>query len=530
MAATWIKPIRVNKGKSIASTLAKRTDYVQNHDKTVDRTVSKIASVTDHGASISDRPIEKIIFDSADYARNPDKTGAGELVRGFECDSRTADEEFLLAKKEYDYLTGRNNGDKNVLAYHIRQSFKPGEIEPQEALDVGYDLALRWTRGKHAFIVAVHTDKAHIHCHIIYNSTTIDCRHKYKNFLYSSYALRRLSDMICLERGLSVIEEPRPSKGKNYAEWLGDKEPSWKEKLRKKVDEILPDCASFEDFVAMMKSDGYTVDDGRKHITFTAPGQKKPTRLKSLGDEYTEAAIRERIACTKGLSAADSGGAHVRYTDGSSAPHASHKNTHIRVNLLIDIQAKIQEGKGAGYEHWARIFNIKESARTLLFLKDNGIDSYDDLVVKTSLASADFSELNKKIKAAEGRMKEISELQKQIGTYGKTREVYARYKKSGWNSDFYEKHRADITLHRAAKKHFDNLGIEKLPPIASLKQEYAALLADKKKLYAGYHSSKKNMQELLVARGNAERLLGIKPEAQNLDVPRFATRSEAQQL
>lgn len=243
---------------------------------------------------------------------------------------------------------------------------------------------MRFTRGKHAFIVAIHTDRQHIHSAIVFNSTTLDCRGKFNNFKDSSFAIRRLSDMICAERGLSVIENPKPSKGKTYGDWLGDdKEPSWKEKLCRKIDEVLLSCASFEDFIAAMKSAGYKVRDNRKHISLCAPGQKKPTRLKSLGADYTEEAIRERLGMTRVVASSGAGGGQVR------------------VNLLIDIQAKIREGKGPGYEHWARIFNLKQAAKTLLFLKDNGIDSYDDLLKKSAAASADYHERLDKIKGIE---------------------------------------------------------------------------------------------------------------------------------
>jgi hypothetical protein len=199
-----------------------------------------------------------------------------------------------------------------------------------------------------------------------------------------------------------------------------------------------------------------------------------------------------------------------------------------KVSLLIDIQAKIREGKGEGYERWARIFNLKEAARTLMFLKENGVDSYDDLVKKAAAASADFDGRMTKIKAAEKRMAEIAELQKHIGAYGKTREIYARYKASGWNPDFYEEHRAEITLHRAAKAYFDRLKIKKLPTIASLKQEYAALAAEKKRLYSGYHEAKENMRQLLVAKGNAARILGIGDDAQGRE--RTRARSAAHEI
>jgi len=476
MAATWIKPLHVRKDRTILQSIMGRTAY----------------------------------------AMNQEKMDGGVPVIGYACDPRTVDEEFLLAKKEYEYLTGRDNGNKNVIAYHIRQSFKPGEVTPAEAQQAGYELAMRFTKGKHAFIVAVHTDRAHTHCAIVVNSTRLDCRGKFNNFRNSSLALRRLSDIICAERGLSIIENPKPSKGENYAEWLGGKEPSWQEKLRGKIDEVLPSCPTFGDFIAAMKSAGYKVNEKRKHITFLASGQGKPTRLDTLKGEHTEAAIRERLAGTRTVPPRVGKHAGASNKTGQGNPGSPGGN-HTSVNLLIDIQAKIRDGKGAGYENWARIFNLKEKARTLLFLKENGIDSYDGLAKRSSSASSEFSALTKKIKDVEERMSAISETQKHIGAYGKTRDVYKQYLNAKNRGEFFEGHRAEITLHTAAKKYFNESGYgkdKKLPAIADLKQEYAALAAEKKKLYSGYRSAKSNAQDLLVAKGNADRMLGIKAEGQ----------------
>ena len=462
-----------------------------------------------------------VIADVIDYVRNPEKTDGGKLISSYGCDSRVADEQFMLAKQRYEHITGRDQGRREVIAYHIRQSFKPGEVDAETANRIGHELAMSFTKGQHAFIVATHIDRKHVHNHIIFNSTAINCERKFNNFKRSGKVVRRISDLLCAENGLSVIENPAPSKGENYAKWMGRKEPSWQDKLKQKIDEVLPGCRSFEDFLATMKKAGYKVNDKRKHITLLAPGQKKPTRLNTLKGDYTEEAIRERIAGVKTVAPAGGGRSNTEHSAEQQTAHPSavvSGNTH--VSLLIDIQAKIKAGKGEGYERWARIFNLKEAAKTLIFLQENGIDSYDDLVKKASSASGDFSALTKKIKGADKRLAEISELQKYIGRYSRTRDTYAKYKASGWDKDFYESQRADITLHRAAKKYFDKLGLKKLPTIKALKQEYAELLAGKKKLYSGYHGTKDNMRRLVVAKDNAARILGITPQTLEPDAER----------
>ena len=426
----------------------------------------------------------------------------------------------MLTKKEYETNTGRDQGSHNVIAYHTRMSFKPGEITPQEALEIGYETAYRWTAGKHAFVIGVHTDRAHIHCHIVYNSTTLDCARKFRNFWNSSFALRRLSDIICAEHGLSVIENPKPSKGRDYGDCLGDKKPlSHKETVKRKIDEIVPFCVTFDDFLARLRADGFEVSANRKHVSIKAPGWEKNLRLDTLKGDYTEPAIRARLGKAKVITSGGDSGTHNR-----AVPVAG------RVSLLVDIQAKIREGKGEGYRQWATIFNLKQAAKTLIFLQENGIDSYDDLKKKSSSASGDFAALTKRIKEIESRLKEVAELQKYIGQYGKTRDVYAKYKASGWNRDFYDIHAADIILHRAAKKYFDGLGMKKLPSINQLKQEYATLAAEKKKLYGGYHEIKDLSRELAIARGNAEQILGMTPGAQNRDASRGQSKRDSREI
>jgi hypothetical protein len=233
--------------------------------------------------------------------------------------------------------------------------------------------------------------------------------------------------------------------------------------------------------------------------------------MTSLGENYTEAAIRARLGMA--VTIASGGDSGLRNT----AADTIVLETRNAPNLLIDIQSKIQQGKGAGYVQWSKIYNLKESAKTLIFLKENGIDSYADLKKKSSSASGDFTKTTQRIREIEARQKEIAGLQKQIATYGKTRDIYAKYKASGWSRDFYDIHASDIILHRSAKKYFDELGMKKLPSINQLKQEYATLATERKKLYGDYHKLKDLSRELSIACANAERILGITPETQNRD-------------
>jgi len=459
MATTWIKPI--HRGASIAATLKNRTQYTKDHDK----------------------------------------TEGGEYISAYECDVRTVDAEFLFSKTMYAQVTGRDQGKRDVVAYHIRQSFKPGEVTPKQALEIGYDLAMRWTKGKHQFIVAAHTNTNSPHTHIIFNSTDLSHSKKFRNFKWSSIALRKLSDQICLERGLSVIENPKSSKGFNRREYLGENKPSTvREQLRDLMDAAIPAGKDFDGFLAALVEAGVEIKRG-KQLAFKLPSGKRFTRQDTLGDDYTVEAILERI----------SGKRIVEPKQKSSAPIISPAESITKPSLLIDIQSKMQQGYSKGFEHWAALRNLKESAKTLVYLQEVGLDNYDDLVNAAVDSSVRFNEASAKIKVTDERLNAITALQKQISIYSKTRDTYAKYKASGWSQDFFERNRADITLHKAAKKYFDSLGYDrnnKLPSISTLKQEYAKLSAGKGKLYSEYKQLKQKMVELQTALRNVDTILG----------------------
>ena len=434
--------------------------------------------------------IAKII----DYAENPEKTDNGRLITGYECDTVTADTEFVLARQQYIQLTGRRRGRDDVIGYHLRQAFLPGEITPEEANEVGYELAMKLTKGNNAFVVCTHIDKHHIHNHIIICSINLDGKRKFRNFWNSAWAIRRINDKLCLEHGLSVVGEPQPSQS-HYGDWLGDdKKLSYQERLRRIIDTVLEEKPKdFAEFLKRLGDYDVTVNTDRKNLRLKAPGQTKFTRCNTLRGDYTEEAIRERI----------SGNRVVAPRDKKKRP------TVPKVGLLIDIDAAIRAGKGSGYERWAKVFNLKQLSQAVLYLKEHGDMSYEDLKDRTASAVSRFNDLSAEIKDLEAQMADNAELQKQIINYAKTREVYAEYRKSGYSKKFRAEHESEILLHQAAKKYFDSLGDKKLPTVRVLRKEYADLLARKRKAYSAYKQAREEMKELYNVKSNVEHLLNI---------------------
>lgn len=438
------------------------------------------------------RDVGTAISDIIDYAENPEKTNHGRLITGYECDSRTADAEFLFSKRQYAALTGRTRGADDVIAYHLRQSFVPGEVTPEEANRIGCELAKRFTNGNHAFIVCTHIDKHHIHNHIIWNSTSLDCTRKFRNFWGSTRAVRQLNDTLCIENGLSIVENPK-CHGKSYNKWLGDQaKPSNRELLRVAIDAALAQKpADFDALLKLLRDAGYEIKPG-KIPALRGKNQKRFIRLDTLGSGYSEAELR---AVLSGEKAHQPRKKIVR-------PAADKK-----INLLVDIQAKLRAGKGVGYERWAKVFNLKQMAQTVNYLTEHNLLEYGALAVKTTSATARYNKLAAQIKAAEKRLAEIAVLKTQIINYAKTRDTYVAYRKAGYSKKFLEVHESDILLHKAAKKAFDELGVKKLPTFKSLQTEYAALLAEKKAAYADYRKSRDEMKELLTVKANVDRLL-----------------------
>ena len=442
LAATRLIALHKNKGKSVAACLKSRTDYAQN----------------------------------------PDKTQQGELVSSYECSPLTVDEEFMLSKRQYELATGRRQKN-DVIAYQIRQSFKPGEITAEEANKVGYELAMRFTKGKYAFIVATHIDREHIHNHIIYNSTALDSTRKFRDFLLSGLAVQRLSDLICLEHQLSVIEiKPYRERQKRT---LYPPRESNRDKLCAVIDNILLNekPTDFEAFLQKLEQQDYEIKRG-KHTSVKGTRQKRFIRFRTLGAGYSEDELKAVIA-----------------GEAEHHPHPKEQPFH----LLVDIQGKMAEGKSVGYKKWATKFNLKEMSKTLLFLQEQKISSAEELRERATAATEHYHAMGDSIKAAEARLTEIAVLKSHIINYAKTREVYAAYRKAGYSKAFLEAHREEITLHKAAKAAFDEAGLQKLPKVKALDAEFAELLTKKKSAYPEYRKARNEMQELVRAQKNVER-------------------------
>ena len=405
------------------------------------------------------------------YGLNPEKLGA---VSSYLCDPNTAPAEFLLVKSQYLAETGRAVS-RGALFFQIRQAFLPGEVTAEEANRIGYETAMRWTKGKYQFFVCTHTDKAHIHNHIYFNATAFDRSRKFHNFIGSSFALRRLSDRVCIEHELSVIQNPcQHSKGRflHYGQWIGEKPPSAKQRVRLAVLAALEKKPTdFADFLRLMEESGFAVKQGRGGvISFLAPGQEKPTRLRAstLGAGFDPEDIKAVIAGERPLP---------ELPEEPTVPPR-------RVNLIIDIQERMAQGKGPAYERWAKVYNLKQMAAAL--------------------------------RTTEEPLSKTSELMAATVDYAKTRPVFDGYKAARYSKKYLAQHEAELATYRAAKDTMNTiLNGAKLPKIEALKKSRRELAGQKKELYAEYRDAQRQMREAVAIKANIDHLLGITDEREN---------------
>ena len=441
------------------------------------------------------------------YVKNPEKTQGESLVTGYGCNPALADAEFMYMKKTYLDRTGRYRGKDDIIAYHMRQAFLPGEITPEEANRLGQELAQRFTHGNHAYIVATHTDRRHIHNHIIISAVNLDCDRKFRNFLGSSFALRRLNDVICIENDYSVIEHPK-KRGQQYSKWMEShhmsKAPSQRDALRAAIEAALAKHPKdLPELLSLLQAEGWEIKNG-KHMAARGPGQERFKRLDSLGEGYTQDDLIQRIA--------DGFRGEERKLPFQEKKNNITQTVPEKVNLLVDIQARLQKAKSPGYERWAKGFNLKEMAKTFSYLREHGLLDRAELDRRADEASGKTEKMMKRIREIEDRQREIRQIKTHIIQYSKTREIYAQYKKSNWSPKFAAQHEQEIAMHRAAKKAFDAMGVKKLPKVADLNAEYESLQSEKNALYTDYKRDRAEMRQLLIVQENVRRILDTEPQ------------------
>ncbi|MBP5744022.1 MAG: relaxase/mobilization nuclease domain-containing protein [Oscillospiraceae bacterium] len=394
------------------------------------------------------------ITDRLNYIMNPDKTDGGLLISSHACAPPTAADEFLLYRSEYQRNTGRSN-EHEVIAYHVRQAFRPGEVSPEEANRIGMELARRMTDDQHAYVVATHVDKHHPHNHIVICSTDLECHHKYRDAKKSARDIMRISDEICMEHGLSVVQDPQ-NQSQSYDKWQGDqKKITQRDSLRMTIDAALrhqPD--GFDALMQMLEEAGYRIKRG-SHVSVKPPDGERYIRLKSLGPEYDEQSLRRTLT-----------GEHVHIP---RIPRSEY--TEPQVKRLVDIEKKLREGKGKGYQVWAERNNIDAKAQSVIYLKEHHIGSISELENQIQTLESEKNEMISSIRDKRNRIKSISEQRRAIRDYGRTKEVYAQYRESGWSSEFYNDHREEIDKHKQAQTVYAQYD-GKLPTLKELTADY----------------------------------------------------------
>ena len=427
------------------------------------------------------KPVKSTLSKALDYIENPDKTDGKMLISSFGCSYETADIEF-------GYTLSQALDKGSNLAFHLIQSFAPGEVDYEKAHEIGKQLADAVTKGQHEYVVTTHIDKGHIHNHVIFCAVNFVDHHKYNSNKRSYYGIRNMSDKLCRENGLSVVVPGKGSKGKSYAEYQAEKTgTSWKGKLKIAVDALIPQVSSFEELLTRLQAAGYEIKPG-KYVSCRAPGQERFTRLKTLGADYTEEAIRERIA-------------------GRRAKAAKAPREQRGVSLLIDIENSIKAAQSKGYEQWAKIHNLKQAAKTMNFLTEHKIEQYADLVSRIEEMAAESGQAADALKDAEKRLADMAVLIKNVSTYQKTKPVYDAYRKARNREKYRAGQEQAIILHEAAVRSLKAAGIAKLPNLAALQSEYEALQAQKEALYADYGKLKKKVREYDIIKQNIDSIL-----------------------
>ncbi|MDR1914195.1 MAG: relaxase/mobilization nuclease domain-containing protein [Clostridiales bacterium] len=439
-------------------------------------------------AVIKIHPIKSTLRKALDYICNPEKTDEKILISSFGCQPETADIEFDFTLSNSIIKKGNN------LAHHLIQSFAPGEVEYEHAHRIGEELAAAVLGGKYEYVLTTHIDKGHIHNHIMFCAASFVDRHKYVSNRGSMYGLRRESDRLCREHGLSVIV-PGQTKAKTIEEIKASNEGrSWKDKLREAIDSYIEISSDFEDFLRRMETDGYAIKRAKYH-SYKAPGQERFTGGPTLGAEYGDERIKERIA---GLTVAPKR-KHIQLDDG-------------RINLIIDIENSVKAQQSAGYAHWAKLHNLKEAAKTVAFLSENNILAYEDLRGRIGEIQALFDDTAATLKSVEKNITDLSLLIKNVENFRRTYGAYKAHKqaKGKEKEQLARQHESALIIHTAARNALRELGIDgKLPDVSALKKERDRLTVEKAALYEQYSGLKRQVTEYAKIKTNIDQILDM---------------------
>lgn len=419
------------------------------------------------------------------YILNPEKTDEKLLVSSYGCASETAAREFEWTRKIAEQ---KGMNPVRIIARHVIQSFEIGEVTPELAHEIGKQFADEILGGKYEYVLTTHIDKDHVHNHLIFNAVDFVDYHAYKSYKRIYYDMREVSDRLCKENGLSVIP-PSQNKGMGYKEYTEAKRgTSWKQKLKQTIDRLVITAKDYDDFLRLMQEAGYEIKTG-KYISFRAEGQERFTRSKTIGENYTEERIKERIA--------------------GRTPRRSRKQTAPKgISLIGDIQERIRLIDSKGYEYKAKLTILKEAARTLNYLTENNLLQYADLERKVEDVHSSYDRTGKELKGVEARLREVQPLIKNISNYQRLKPVYDAFQKAKDKPGFKAKHEAELVIFEAARSTLLAMqGDEKLPSLKTLQAEQAQLFEEQERLYAERNRLKKEVKQIETIKSNVDTFL-----------------------
>ena len=419
------------------------------------------------------------------YILNPEKTDEKLLVSSYGCASETAAREFEWTRKIAEQ---KGMNPVRIIARHVIQSFEIGEVTPELAHEIGKQFADEILGGKYEYVLTTHIDKDHVHNHLIFNAVDFVDYHAYKSYKRIYYDMREVSDRLCKENGLSVIP-PSQNKGMGYKEYTEAKRgTSWKQKLKQTIDRLVITAKDYDDFLRLMQEAGYEIKTG-KYISFRAEGQERFTRSKTIGENYTEERIKERIA--------------------GRTPRRNRRQTVPKgISLIGDIQDRIRLIDSKGYEHKAKLTILKEAARTLNYLTENNLLQYADLEKKVEDVHSSYDRTGKELKGVEARLREVQPLIKNISNYQRLKPVYDAFQKAKDKPSFKAKHEAELVIFEASRSTLLAMqGNEKLPSLKTLQAEHQRLLDEQQRLYDERAKLKKEAKQIETIKSNVDTFL-----------------------